>query len=154
MANRTSNYRLPLYNEGDKVWLDNCNLPLLTKSRKLSPKREGLFEILKKITPVTFKLKLPKTWKIHNTFHANLLSSVMENHLYGKHFTKPPPDLIDDEESYEVKAILNHCRIRNKFQYLIKWQGYPTSKNTWEPEQHLTNANQVLNSYKKQYKIP
>ena len=154
MANRMFNYRLPLYNEGDKVWLDNRNLPLLTKSRKLSPKREGPFEILKKITPVTFKLKLPKTWKIHDTFHANLLSPVTENHLYGKHFAKPPPDLIDDEESYEVEAILNHRRIQNRFQYLIKWQGYPSSENTWEPEQHLTNANQVLNSYKKQHKIP
>ena len=77
-----------------------------------------------------FKLKLPKSWKIHNMFHVNLLSPVTENHLYGKHFVKLPPDLIDDEENYEVKAVLNHYKTQNKFQFLIKWKAYPTSKNT------------------------
>jgi len=32
-----------------------------------------------------------------------------ETAAYGPNFIKPPSDLIDGEEEYKVKAILNHC---------------------------------------------
>jgi hypothetical protein len=53
---------------------------------------------------------------------------------HSPNFTRPPPDLIDGEEEYEVEQICAHQRWgRNKtLQYLIKWKGYPESDNTWE----------------------
>ncbi|KAJ3576605.1 hypothetical protein NP233_g306 [Leucocoprinus birnbaumii] len=153
MERRTAHLRYPSYNEGDKVWLDNRNLPLLTLSRKLAPKREGPFEIIKKISPVTFKLKLPSSWNIHNVFHANLLTPVHENALYGKHYARPPPELEDDEEHYEVEAIVKHKRIRNKLHFLIKWKGYPSSENTWEPETNIDGVAKMLKTYKKRHKL-
>ena len=41
---------------GDKVWLDNKNLNLHYKSRKLTSKREGPFEIKQVLSPSTYKL--------------------------------------------------------------------------------------------------
>jgi hypothetical protein len=56
---------------GDEVWLDSRNLKTIYHKKK-APKREGPF-ITKVIRPVTYQLKLPLSWKIHNMFHATLL---------------------------------------------------------------------------------
>src|ERR1700689_1885989 len=45
---------------GQKVWLDSRNLKT-NYNRKMSPKREGPFEIDKIFGPVTYRLNLPKT---------------------------------------------------------------------------------------------
>ena len=39
---------------------------------------------------------------------------------------KPPPDLIEGEEEYEVEAIMNHKKWGRGYQYLIKWKGKDT----------------------------
>jgi hypothetical protein len=47
-------------------------------------------------------------------------------------YTRLPPDVIDGEEQYEVKAIINHKinKHTNKLSYLVKWLGYPLSDAT------------------------
>ncbi|MCO5589123.1 hypothetical protein L7F22_043089 [Adiantum nelumboides] len=40
---------------------------------KLSMRYYGPFQITKRINDVSFRLKLPDTWKIHNAFHVSLL---------------------------------------------------------------------------------
>jgi hypothetical protein len=53
--------------------------------------------------------------------------------LFITNYDKPPPDLINGEEEYEVEHILDsrrHGRGR-KVQYLVKWKGYPDSENQW-----------------------
>jgi len=77
---------------------------------------------------------LPLLWGTHDIFHASLLLPYQETAAHGPNFTRPPPDLIEDEEEYEVEAIVNHrCHgYRCQLQYLIKWKGYPSSNNTWE----------------------
>ena len=74
----------------------------------MKPKREGPFEITDVLGPVTYRLKLPTSWRIHNVFHATLLKHYKENEVYGENFTKPPPKLLEGEEVYEVEKILNH----------------------------------------------
>jgi hypothetical protein len=64
---------------GDRVWLEKTNLPLPYESSKLAPKRYGPFLITKKISDVSYKLKLPPTWKIHDMFHTGLLTPYKEN---------------------------------------------------------------------------
>ncbi|KXN82003.1 Chromo domain protein LHP1 [Leucoagaricus sp. SymC.cos] len=151
---KTSHLRLPTFEIGQKVWLNNKNLPLYRKYRKLMPKREGPFEIIDKKSPVVFKLRLPPQWKIHDTFHASLLVPHTENFLYGQHHERPPPELEEGEETYEVEAIVNHKLIRNRFHYFVKWEGYPTSENTWEPPENLEKATDVLRRYKRLHRLP
>ena len=73
-------------------------------------KREGPFEIEEVLGPVTYRLKLPTTWRIHNVFHAVLLKPYQENEICGENFTTPPPDIVDGEEVYQVETILKHRR--------------------------------------------
>ena len=60
---------------------------------------------------------------------------------------KPPPDLIEGEEEYEVEAITNHKKWDREYQYLVKWKGYPISDNIWKPPNNLKNAREILNDY-------
>ena len=45
--------------------------------------------------------------KIHNVFHVNLLILHHQTEAYGETYHQPPPELIDDEEKYEIKEIIN-----------------------------------------------
>ena len=94
------------YKTGDQVWLDGHNLRIDWPSVKLAPKRHGPFKIRKVLSPITYQLELPLQWKIHDVFHTDLLTPYCESKLHGPNFTKPPPDLIDGEEEYEVEEIL------------------------------------------------
>jgi len=137
-----------LWKKGQKVWLDVKNLTLPYGSVKLAPRRHGPFEITKVVSPVVYQLHLPPQWTIHPTFHASLLMPYEETEQYGENFSRPPPDLINDQEQYKVEAIRDHRRHGRgqKLQYLIKWKGYPESDNTWEPVDHV-QAPQALKKY-------
>merc|ERR1712135_65080 len=41
------------------------------------------------------------------------------------------------EEEYTVEKILDKRTRGGKTEYLIKWEGYPDSENTWEPDENL-----------------
>ncbi|ESK82843.1 reverse transcriptase-rnase h-integrase [Moniliophthora roreri MCA 2997] len=99
---------LETYNIGQKVWLEEKNLTIGYPTKKLAPKREGPFEILKVLGPVTYWLKLPHQWKIHPVFHAALLMPFKETEAHRPSFMEPPPDLIEGFEEYEVEAIMGH----------------------------------------------
>jgi hypothetical protein len=95
---------------GDKVWLEGRNLRLRYPSKKLAPQQEGPFEIAQVISPVTFRLWLPPTWKIHDVFHASLLTSYKETAEHGPNYSNPPGELIGREEEFELDQILSHRR--------------------------------------------
>jgi hypothetical protein len=61
---------------------------------------------------------------------------------------RPPPDIIQGEEEYEVEAILDHRGGKRRRQYLIKWKGYPSSDITWELKWALRHAPDIVTRYK------
>jgi len=103
----------------------------------MAPKREGPFKISEVLAPRTYRRDLPKTWRIHNVFHAVLLMPYTETEVHGPNFLRPPPDIENDEEQYEVETILSHRRRGKGHQYYIKWKGYPITEASWEPTSHL-----------------
>jgi len=72
-------------------------------------------------------------WSIHDVFHIDLLTPYRETELHGSNYSRPAPDLIDNEEEYKVEKVLDSRQFgrRRKKQYLIKWKGYPDSDNEW-----------------------
>ncbi|CAI7873725.1 unnamed protein product [Closterium sp. NIES-53] len=58
---------------GDQVLLDTRNLNLSHLPSKIRPHFYGPFLVEAQVTPVTFRLRLPDTWKLHNAFHIQLL---------------------------------------------------------------------------------
>ena len=96
------------FKKGEKVWLEVQNLKCSITNPKFAPKREGPFTITKVLSPITYQLRIPKTWKIHLVFHATLVLSYCENNVYSPNFPAPPPDLIVGEEEYKIDQILSH----------------------------------------------
>ena len=137
----------------DKVWLESKNLKLRHESKKLAPKREGPFVITEVLNPLNYRLSLPESWRIHPIFHASLLSPFKHTDVHGENFIRPPPDLIEEQPEYEIEAIISHRRSGKGRAYLVKWKGYPTSENTWEPEQNLYNAREILKQYKIRHQL-
>src|SRR6266436_4485148 len=136
--NKSSNLNGPppsQYKPGQQVWLDTTHLKLPHQKAKLTPKCLGPFKITKEISLVVYQLALPVSWRIHDVFHASLLSPYHETNAHGPNFTHPPPDLIEGEEEFEVERIVAHRTFGRSrcLQYLIKWKGYPESDNSWEP---------------------
>jgi len=140
------------FKEGQKVWLEAMNLNLPYQLKKMSTKREGPFEIAEVMGPITYRLLLPKQWKIHDVFHATLLTPFEETDAHGPAYLEPPPDLIDGENEYEVETILKHRRRGNGFQYLVKWKGYATAENKWIGPSLMGNAEELLAEYKEKNK--
>jgi len=97
----------PTFAKGDQVWLDGKNLCLMYPKLSLMPKCYGPFKVDKVLRPVTFRLKLPTRWKIHDIFHIGLLMPYKETEAHGPNFTRPPPDLVKGSEEYEVEGIQN-----------------------------------------------
>jgi hypothetical protein len=59
---------------------------------------------------------------------------------------EPPPDLIDEEEEYEVERLLKYNDETKEF--LVKWKGWSTAYNTWENTSMLQrHAAQMIDDY-------
>ena len=117
----------PQYHKGDLVWLEGRNLHTSQPTAKLAARCHGPFPVDQVLSPVTYKLSLPSTWNVHPVFHTDLLT------LYWENYRRPPAELVQGVEKYEVKAVLDVRQYgrKKKRQYLVKWKGYPDSNNKW-----------------------
>jgi hypothetical protein len=117
---------------------------------KLAPKRYGPFTIVKKVSDVVFQLELPHQWKIHNVFHASLLTPYVETELHRQNFPKPPPEIIEGDPEFEVEQIVGSRWIgkRKSLQYKIRWKGYSLAHDSWEPAAQV-HAPELIKRFQK-----
>ena len=136
------------FSKGDQVWLKGTNLRLSHPSAKLAPKRYSPFTITDKISPVVFRLALPRHWAIHNVFYASLLMLYQETSKHGANFLEPPPEIIEGEEEYKVKQIVNSRRHGKdkKLQFLVHWKGYSVAHDSWEDTTNV-HAPELVKEY-------
>jgi hypothetical protein len=151
MAERIKSNFVP-FKKGQMVWLDTRHIKT-NYHKKMAPRREGPFEIEEVLGPVTYQLKLLESWRIHKVFHATLLRPYRENEVYGENYTRPPPDIEDEEEVYEVEQILKHRRRGRGYEYLIKWARYPITEASWEPKSNLSGAAEILQEYQERHQL-
>src|SRR5271170_821266 len=62
------------YNIGDLVWLEMKHIPTTRPSKKLDHLRARPFKIIQKHGNSSYRLELPKTWKIYSVFNELLLT--------------------------------------------------------------------------------
>ena len=104
---------------------------------------------------MVYKLRLLSAWHIHDVFHASLLTPQVVTTEYGIPAAPPLPELVDGESEFEVENILQHKYVGRKkeIHYLVQWRGYSRVESTWEPEEHLNNAPEVLEAYKSHHHL-
>jgi hypothetical protein len=137
------------FQEGDQVWLEGRHIKTHQPMAKLAAKRHGPFKVTRALSPLNYQLELPAQWKIHDVFHADLLTPYRETDFHGRNYERPPPDLINGEEEYEIERVVDSRRHGRggKIQYLIKWKGYPDSENQWVSWDDV-NAPELLAEFK------
>ena len=148
-----SNKKFWPYQKDDQVWIKGTNLKTLYPSAKLAPKHYGPFKVMRQLSPAVYEIRIPHQWKVHNMFHANLITPYKETAIHVLNYSQPPPDLVNGEEEFEVEQILDMKQIGrgHKMHYLVKWKGYPTSDNSWEPEKNL-NADELIAEFKRSFR--
>jgi len=72
-----------------------------------------------------------------------------ETETHGPNFPRPPPDIDNDEERWEIETILNHRKRGPGYQYHVKWKGYDIMEATWEPATCFKNGGEeILREYR------
>jgi len=112
----------PVFNPGNKVFLDTSDIRTTRPSQKLSYRWLGPFVVEQRIGPMAYRLKLPHRMKqLHPVFNVVKLTLALDNpiteHKMEDHL---PPIVIDGEVEWEVEEILNSRWHWRRFQYLIK----------------------------------
>jgi len=149
------------WKEGDEALLSTTNLAKL--NHKLLSRYIGPFKVIKVIPPVTVQLELPRTFRIHNTFHINLLKPYRRD--TGEFpsrdqivIDRPAPLVNEDliEPEYEVEEVIGKRKVgkgkKKRIEYLIAWKGYPLADATWENEKDCNNSKEAIQAYEERQK--
>src|SRR5258708_39815082 len=139
----------PTFSMNQLVWLEGTNIKTTHPKVKLATKHHSPFKILS-TTPTNSCLQLPPSWKVHPVFHNSLLTPYKETIEHGTNFARPPPEIVNQEDQhYEVKNVVDSKPSRNRkgILYLIKWKGYPLSKNSWEPTSGMRHVQKAVQHF-------
>ena len=116
------------YKPRDLVWLEGTNIKTQRPAKKLNHLQHGPFVIMEKVRQVAYWLKLlqtPTWYRKHDVFNKKLLKPFIKPSFDIQPNDPPaPPDLVEEEEEYEVEAILDSHKKGWYIEYLVKWKGY------------------------------
>src|SRR6266481_4211465 len=125
----------PEYKVGDKAWLSLQNYSSNHPMKKLDHKWASPFTITKVISPATIKLCLSTREKnIHPVISISSIRPYMLDDI-AKCLQPPQPGpvIVNDQEEYEVKEVLDSRSRWGKLWYLVKFIGWSHSDNMWLP---------------------
>ncbi|KAF7783141.1 hypothetical protein Agabi119p4_2517 [Agaricus bisporus var. burnettii] len=139
------------YKVGDKILLATRDLQIQGRpTRKLTEKFIGPYTVKKIISPNAVELDLPRSIRIHPV--VNVSRIVMYREQVEGQGSKPAPAVeIEGEQEWEVEKILNAKWFRGKKRYLVRWKGYTAEADSWEPEENLANAKELITEFHQLY---
>jgi hypothetical protein len=157
------------FEKGDYVFLDARNINIKVPTRKLAEVNLGPFKIAEKIGELDYRLILPRSMKrLHPIFHVDKLSPWKGNEINGIRPSPPPPIVLDDQEEWEVREILNsrlkEYKVPQKgkgrkskkitvLEYQVSWKDFDDSEDSWEPAENLENAPQLVEEFHRRHPL-
>ena len=149
---------VPDFKQGDRVlvnphsldWVDSKGAGAKLKQRWIGP-----FEILQKINPKVFRLRMSDNYPGFPVFNMDHLRKYEESPSdMGERATMPESRRTRVESpEYEVESIVGHRRAGKSLQYLIRWLEYGPQFDTWEPARGLRNAATLVRKYRESHNL-
>lgn len=101
----------PMFNLGDKIFLDASDIKITHPSAKLLHWRLRPFTIEQQVGSMAYWLKLSLVMKkLHPVFNTVKLSATLNNPILGQRPNSLPPLIIvDGDEEWKVEEILDSC---------------------------------------------
>jgi hypothetical protein len=129
----------PQLKRGDRVYVLTKNFGTKRSTKKLDHVKVGPFLIKGQTGPVNYRVQLPSDTRKHQVFHISQLEPAdpetpLQETFHQENF---------EDDVFEVEKILQ----QKGQQFLVKWKGYPSSDNTWEPLKNLTNCRLLLREF-------
>jgi Chromo (CHRromatin Organisation MOdifier) domain len=140
------------FQPGDYVLWNPKETPTSLRSSKLAPKLLGPYSVIRQ-TANDVECRHLATQKLQ-TFHTDRLSPFVGTPASAKTMS------LLDQDLHLVSAILAHRgnpKPLSKLYFLVAWQNYPSSSNTWEPYsnvKHLSLLHQYLSNNNLSHLIP
>jgi len=119
-------------------------------SEKLVKRFIGPYKIKAIISSNVVELELPITVKIHLVVNVSRIKRYVDQ-VDGQRKEMPQPVVVEGEEEWEVKKILNKRKIRGKDKFLVWWKGFMAEGDTWESRENLQNTGDLLREFEKEY---
>ena len=119
---------------------------------KLARRYDGPFPIIEKLSPLSYKVKLPEHMGVHPVFHISLLKRSYFDENHEEMAVRRGPALVIDKGSdYVLEAILRHRDRPNQNGpnrlYLCQWKDKPTEENSWQQGATLWQFEDMVNAY-------
>jgi hypothetical protein len=146
--------------EGDLVHVSTTALLPKNVARinhKLTQRFVGPYEIVRKISPEAYEVKLPDCSRAHPVISLKFLKKFTQSDEFPLR-PSPDEDPLEDLVDYKVEAILKHKVTRGTFSFLVKWLQYGPESNSYEPVESFMNEegeihNETLYWYLQKHRI-
>ena len=105
------------FSVGDEVFVSYAAMPRKHRESKLSPLYYPIpFKIIEKVGHVSYRLKTPPSWRIHNVFHVSQLR---------------PRSSTSRDISREPVAVLDMVRKYGQDLCLVRWANSTADEDSW-----------------------
>jgi len=74
-----------------------------------------------------------------------------KSQVEGQRKKAPQLVVIEEEEKWEVKKIMNKRKEQGRDKYLVWWKGCTAEEDTWKSKKNLKNAMELVEDFKREY---
>jgi hypothetical protein len=150
---------IPEFKVGSRVLVNLHSLEWIEskgEGAKLVQRWIGPFEVLQKINPRTYRLRLNDKYPGFPVFNLDHIKPYKETlDEFGKHsiMSETRGDKPESEE-FEVEKIVGkrYDKRRKQNTWLVRWKNYGPQFDTWQTKKDLRNAPEMLRAYAKSAK--
>ena len=120
------------------------------RTKKLMKRFVGPYKKKKIISSNIVELEISSIVKIYLVVNVSRIRWYV-GQVEGQKKKQLAPVIIEGEEEWKVKRILNKQRVRGKDKYLVRWKGFTAESDTWKGRENLKNAKEAIKEFVKEY---
>ena len=124
-------------------------------------KYDGPFEIIQKLSTVSYQLQIPESYRIHPVLN---IAHLEKHQPSPAEFSNQPAKSLNHADfdkllEYEVEMIIADRKKKSRkgryvVEYLTRFKGYNADSDKWLKSRQLRNAPEILKVWHKKWKLP